>query len=340
MSRVPRWFRSTDPGAPALTGLAGSLAEVLDAVLVDGYGSGLDEVEPAGWTRELMATNKRVYRNDPVLGSGYFLRVDDTATVGNARHVFVTGFGAMTDIDSGSDRFPAAGNGSLWPKSTALSGASRPWSIIASSTFFYLFVSIDNGGTGNFSGVPYAPYFAGDIVSLVPGDRTAFMILGTNLTTYTGSTVTRAGLVVAGNNFDVAPSDLAVLALNYDGSSVSAPTGLVIFGDSYTTSDTAVSNVGGGSSRPGGINQVTQGFTFARVHVTEGPHLIRGYMPNMLAPIQRYPYPHGVIQEGVEGFPPSTQLLPHLHSAYWPNPSPNWSEAGMALFDLSNEWVA
>ncbi|MGE3907973.1 MAG: hypothetical protein AB7K36_01385, partial [Chloroflexota bacterium] len=54
-----RIYRSTDSGAPVLTGQAGSLLNLLDKCLVDGYGS----KAAAGWSRPYTGTNKTAYRN-------------------------------------------------------------------------------------------------------------------------------------------------------------------------------------------------------------------------------------------------------------------------------------
>jgi len=51
-------YQSTDSGAPALSGQAGSLLEVLDACLVNGYGG----KAAAGWGIAFSSGNKRVYR--------------------------------------------------------------------------------------------------------------------------------------------------------------------------------------------------------------------------------------------------------------------------------------
>lgn len=168
MSLVPRIFSSTDPGAPALTGQAGSMAALLDAVLVDGYGVGEAAKAGLGWSRVFTAANKRVYRNDVVLGSGWHVRVDDTGVPSNARQTWLLAYESMSSVDTGVN---PAGNPLGWPKSTLLSADARPWWVVGNARSAYLFASID--GSGN-----HMPYFVGDIMSAADPDTSNFCVLG------------------------------------------------------------------------------------------------------------------------------------------------------------------
>ena len=69
-------YRSTDASAPTLEGVNGSLVALLDACLVNGYGS----QSAAGWTIAYTTTNKRVYRNSTTDGTGFYLNVDDSGS--------------------------------------------------------------------------------------------------------------------------------------------------------------------------------------------------------------------------------------------------------------------
>lgn len=57
-----------------------------------------------GWEIVYTATNKRVYRSTDLAATGCLLRVDD----GQAYYAKTNGFGAMTDVDTGTDQFPAS----------------------------------------------------------------------------------------------------------------------------------------------------------------------------------------------------------------------------------------
>lgn len=120
MSLVPTVYKSTDPGAPLLSGQAGALAMLLDALLVDGYGSGANRKPGMGWSRAFSGSNVRVFRNAPITGTGFYLRVDDTAQ----RSALLRGFATMSDIDVGTDPTPTIAlksNGSRWDKSSVAS---------------------------------------------------------------------------------------------------------------------------------------------------------------------------------------------------------------------------
>jgi len=168
-------YRSTDISAPVLNGSAGSLVTVLDACLVLGYGSQL----PAGWSVAATATNKRIYKQG--IGSNQrFLKVDDSgadATAGqNAR---VSGCLRFTDINTLVEEFPgnplgASGNSYLfWIKSNATPGTARPWIIIATSSFFWIYIQTIDGG-----GVTIQNQFFGDFTPTMANDKYNTIITG------------------------------------------------------------------------------------------------------------------------------------------------------------------
>lgn len=147
MSAVPTIYRSTDVGAPVLSGTPGALAAILDAVLVDGYGS----KAPLGWSRVFSDGHKRVFRNNSTGGAtGYYIRFNDSATT----YIDVSGYESMTDIDTGIN--PLAASVSRWTKSNAASSAARDWVIVGNDRSVYLFTlnGITNalGQTGYFFG--------------------------------------------------------------------------------------------------------------------------------------------------------------------------------------------
>jgi len=138
---APRYYRSDDAGAPVLDGNNGSLIAVLDACLVNGYGS-----KPgAGWTKPFSGTNLAAYR----MGAGgtaerMYLRVSD-AEGATAR---VSGFVTMTDVNTGTEPFPTNGmlnGGGFIGKSGTLAATVRPWVLLATPTLFIL--HIDNQAT-------------------------------------------------------------------------------------------------------------------------------------------------------------------------------------------------
>jgi hypothetical protein len=133
-------YRSTDAGAPTLSGNTASLMPLLDAILVNGYGS----KPAAGWTKPFSSTNKAVYRNAANAIARSYFRVVDTAANYTAK---VRGYDTMTDVDTGTGPFPLTsditGDGLDIPKSSAVNGTVRDWIAAADERTLVLFVQYD-----------------------------------------------------------------------------------------------------------------------------------------------------------------------------------------------------
>jgi hypothetical protein len=148
-------YKSTDASAPVLSGTAGTLIGVLYACLVTGYGAKTS----AGWARAYSSTNIDVYR--AATGNRFYLRVSDTG----AQDGRIVCYETMWDASSGSNPTPTnsqVSGGGYWRKSSAASGTARPWIVIASETWFWLFV--DGGGASD-----YWPQFFGDFTPYKSG---------------------------------------------------------------------------------------------------------------------------------------------------------------------------
>ncbi|MFY0183259.1 hypothetical protein PV767_04155 [Stenotrophomonas rhizophila] len=283
MSTTPIVYLHTDAGAPQLSGLAGSLTALLDAILVNGYGVGAAAKPPAGWSLEFTALNKRAYRNDPVIGSGSYLSVDDSDTVsgGNARAAYVRAFEQMSSIGVGINGAPTVArmaNGDTWAKSRLLTGVSRPWMAIATLKWLYLFM--DNAGAGLDLA---AAYFAGDIDSDVQGDSYGFVIANGLLgAPYSGSSGETAKLFYSrGRSANaVADGTGGYILRGVGGGPGAVPVVLTLPSTAPTTS--TVSAFG----REGGVypSPVSGGLFLEEVYVREGAYLHRGRMPNCYCP--------------------------------------------------------
>ena len=175
MSMQPNFFMSTDAGAPAVSGTLGSLINVLDAVLVTGYGTGPSAKAPAGWTKVWSSGNQAVYRNDPVSGSGMYIHVNDAGSgSGGARDAIITGYHDWDPVaGTGTNPFPKSAQiaaGIVWKKSNALDATARAWIVVANEQMLYL--GINGWGTVR------QLYCAGDPVSFRAGDASHFMVSG------------------------------------------------------------------------------------------------------------------------------------------------------------------
>lgn len=162
-------YSSADASAPTLDGTVGSLIDVLDACLVDGYGA----KTAAGWAKSFSGTNKAAYR--PPAGTRFYLRVqDDGPGAGGAREARVTGYETMSDVDTGGGLFGGEISSAfvVWRKSNTADSTARAWLVYADGRTVYIFIA-----TGDSSGV-YMSYAFGDFYSIASGDAYNCLIIG------------------------------------------------------------------------------------------------------------------------------------------------------------------
>lgn len=162
-----RIYHSTDASAPVLSGQVGALIGVLDACLVNGYGS----KAAAGWTKAYSGTNLAAYRQ-PAGTNQFYLRVDDT----NATDARLRGYEAMSDVNTGTGLFPTdvqVSGGLYHNKSNASSSAARPWTLITNGKIVYFVTSYDGTNLSQLSAF-------GDITSYKSGDAYHTMIMAAN----------------------------------------------------------------------------------------------------------------------------------------------------------------
>lgn len=208
-----RIYKSTDSGAPTLTGQASSLISLLSACLVDGYGS----KSAAGWTKPYTGTNLAAFRNTTSGGSGMYLRVDDSGGgTGSTREALVRGYATMSDANTGTVETPTAAQVStslVWRKSNTTDSTARAWVLIADERTFYLCV---NTGTltGEYGSGTYA---AGDFTSLVPGDAYGWFIVGRESQQGAGIQGAQSGLCLKSNQFATPATEGVWLPRGYAG---------------------------------------------------------------------------------------------------------------------------
>lgn len=177
-----RLYRHDDTSAPVLTGQSGSLVALLDAVLVNGYGS----KTAAGWSIAQTTTNKRAYKqgaggNHP---TGIHCYIDDNAPGGGgAREARVCGFETMSAVTPvGTGQFPNSSQSNIGigycviRKSNTTDATARKWYIVADAWTFYLF--IEYGEQGNVSIPLGSAFIFGDFESYKSGDAYAQIIIG------------------------------------------------------------------------------------------------------------------------------------------------------------------
>ena len=171
MTQTTTVYASTDASAPVLNGTAGSMAALLDACLVNGYGS-----KPgAGWSIAYSGTNTRSYKTGRSGWNAYLYVGDTTAT-----YASVAGYNNMGSAsDAGTNRFPPAVSmvgtvvNAYFSKSTTADSTARPWVLIADQNTFYLFIE-----TGALSASAIGPTAVGfgEFYSYRPSDTNNFFI--------------------------------------------------------------------------------------------------------------------------------------------------------------------
>lgn len=143
-------YKSTDPSAPALPSVNGSMINVLYQCLVTGYGSKAG----AGWTRPFTGTNLAAFKQGAG-GNNRYLRVFDGGfSTGNSllRRINIRGYESMTAISTGTNPFPTTsqvnGNGSMcsyYYTGSAVTNAA--WTVYATSNFFLVHTIVYENGS-------------------------------------------------------------------------------------------------------------------------------------------------------------------------------------------------
>lgn len=157
-------YKHDDAGAPILNGVRGSLISLLDACLVNGYGTKAG----AGWSKPFTDTNRAVFR----MGSGRlraYFRVDEANSL-LASEARIQSFEEMTGIDAFTNAVASAGH-LITKKSSATDASARQWWLGADDRTFVLFSHYDA------SGVVSGTYF-GEFFSYLPNDNYGVCLIG------------------------------------------------------------------------------------------------------------------------------------------------------------------
>jgi hypothetical protein len=167
-------YASTDASAPVLNGVAGSLLTVLDACLVNGYGSQVQ----AGWSKPFANSgNIGCYTN---AGTGLSVSINDNGPGGGTgKEARATGYEVLTSVSTGTGPFPNVTQGAsgagfvVIRKSNSTSSTARDWFVIADNLTFYLFMATQDVANA------YMGFMFGDFFSLKSAtDSYRCMIIG------------------------------------------------------------------------------------------------------------------------------------------------------------------
>ena len=139
-------YSSTDAGAPVLSGSIGAIIAVLDACLVNGYGS----KAAAGWAIAYTGTNQRSYINGRSGTPRAYLYINDTtASMDATMRVYSIMNSAMDSYLQGTNtgnQVPSPLYTSNIPKSITTDATHRKWILFSDAYTFYLL--IDPGSNG------------------------------------------------------------------------------------------------------------------------------------------------------------------------------------------------
>lgn len=300
-----RIYRSTDSGAPVLTGQAGSMVNLLQKCLVDGYGS----KTAAGWTRPYTGTNKAAFQNAVAAGgTGMFLRVVDSA----AQHATVQVYATMTTVDAGSNVAPATAHlasGVAWKKSISSDSTARAWVLVADELTLYLCVTAGQEDTYQFSGF----YGAGDIESDVAGDVWRYFVFGHVAPTDGGIGAGLGALTPSGAQFtaSAAGSDQAFWIARGPAGSGNATTLAVLFPPAAATYPIGGGYNGMANPSPGGAHE----YWTPAVLVHEGT--VRGTLRGIHVPLSSLVgVAEGTLRTGMAGQPDDSEILIVRHGAH------------------------
>lgn len=262
------FYFSTDAGAPTLSGTAGTLISVLDACLVNGYGS----KSGAGWTKAFSGVNLAAYRMSTASpATGFYLRVDDS----NATASRIIGYETMTDVNTGTGPFPTNAqfaNGLFAIKSSAAGATARPWAVVAENRSFYLFI-LGNVTTFGAGDTWNCTVFFGDIITRKAVD-------GYNCALIANSTASNQSQQMGTVNSLGSYSDITAhyLARDYTGIGGSKQFGKC---RAFKTWGAYSNILGGPESSTTFPDPISQTWNLARVMVMESAIVMRGFLPGL-----------------------------------------------------------
>lgn len=137
---LTRCYKSTDLGAPLLTGQVDSLNNLLKAILIDGIGGA--PASPWSLAYEDVSTHTCVFR--PAAGNRHYLQVNENAPgAAGQREARLRGYVAMTGFNTGTEPFPTVAQqaaGIVCRKSATLDATARPWRAYVDEKTCYLFI--------------------------------------------------------------------------------------------------------------------------------------------------------------------------------------------------------
>lgn len=198
-----RIYKSTDSGAPVVTGQVGSWSNCVQTCLVGTAGIAYGSKPSAGWSAPYSGTNKIALRNSLAAGGmGCYSRIDDNGPgAGGAREAFMTTYATMSDVDTGTGITPTAAQiagGAVSRKSSSADSTARKWVIVADELTWYGLLESNSATATEVMLVG-----GGQFESFVPGDASPYFCLGgitVNSTSGSNALIPTTSLATPGAN--------------------------------------------------------------------------------------------------------------------------------------------
>jgi hypothetical protein len=274
MTVTTRIYYSTDSSAPVLSGTTGSLITLLDAVLVNGYGSR----QAAGWTKPYSDAGayKAVFRQGG--GNQKYLRVLDDGITINVRHANVRYYYDMSDVNTGTGETPSSSVANNFHKSFTADSVVRPWVIIATDRSFYFFVNLD-------SATKTCIFFFGDISENIYDRFNLTIICASNYNSTNSISGSYSQLTELTSSASADGVNHGYLYDHFYRSAIS----LKKFGN-YNYSKSAVCFGGAGQPYP---NPADSKLHMGRIYIQTDNHGVLGILPGLWNPYHLRPLTHG-----------------------------------------------
>jgi len=306
-------YAHTDTSAPVLTGETGKLNDLLDAILINGYGS----KSAAGWSVAYSdATSKtKCYR--PASGPRHYLQSQDNGPgAGSYREARWRGYVAMSAYDTGTEPFPTVAqrtNGLFVRKATALDTTPRAWIAAADDATLVLFIHA--GDASAYS----CHYVFGKFASWKASDAYASVIIGRITENTTSYAVSNAPQLFAGWNS-------SSTIIGYRPRSYSAVGSAVALWNTYNISlDANSSTLENGSAGNAYPYPVDGGLTLSPLYLIESTTPV-GTLPGIWRPLHNRPLLDGDTFSVVDGS--TTRDFRAIHTG----------AAGQEMLETTDTW--
>ena len=289
---MARLFLSTDADAPVFAQGRGALVNLLNKCLIEGYG---DKRPVGGWTMPYVNAEGTVaaFRNNHEGGGlGMYLRVDGTRP-GTASYATVQAYENMSDEESGTFPFPLNANNVY----LGANASPQHWALAATDTWVFLAAYPGSSPVGNKAVQAAYGFWFGDIESIRPNDayHCMFSILGSSGYEGFGSTAKEAGYSSDTKN---GSGGSGTGAWNYsarywfprrsDGSGTARSYYAYLPYPAWGV----VCGSGSMSLDPAGP------LLYGRILLNEAAYTLRGWIPQMISPMQPLVYLDRVVVNG------------------------------------------